>query len=63
MTKEEIISHIEQHCVDNLLDDLVHEAASVEASNVNNCGIEGQVEYLLASGFDLVYLEGLIQGD
>lgn len=32
------------------LDDLVHETASVTASNINNAGLEAQVEYLLEQG-------------
>lgn len=32
------------------LDDLVHETASVMASNINNGGLEEQVEYLLEQG-------------
>lgn len=31
------------------LANMVHEAMSIEASDINNCGIEAQVEYLLES--------------
>ena len=34
------------------LDDLVHEVASCIASNVNNEGIAGQLEYLKEHGWD-----------
>lgn len=34
------------------LDSLVHDTASQTASNVNNEGMKGQVEFLLMSGMD-----------
>jgi predicted PilT family ATPase len=36
---------------DGVLDQAVHDAASENASAVNNSGMEGQVEYLLTQGW------------
>jgi hypothetical protein len=33
------------------LDELVHEVASEQASNVNNGGIDSQIDYLLQAGW------------
>jgi len=48
MTRIEIIQYIKD-CSDEPedLDELVHAAKAVEAANINNKGIEAQIDYLL----------------
>lgn len=50
-----MIEHTDENSL--LLDDLVHDVASQQASNVNNDGIGSQVDYLLMHGFTLNDIE------
>lgn len=48
--KKKVRSHL---CKDYELDDLVHDAKSQEASNINNAGFDAQFDYLIkALGVD-----------
>lgn len=48
----DLIAHLKKHniCEDDL-DDLVHEAASTMAAEVNNRGFDVQVDFLLENGW------------
>lgn len=56
---DELKKHIEKNSID--LDELVIELKSHEASNINNSGLDDQMEYLLESG-GLAWLEDSIFG-
>ena len=43
------------------LDNEVHDAASTEASDINNEGIEAQLTYLLEVGFEVEALKEMLQ--
>ena len=60
-TREALITYIEEHDYADKLDELVHEAASIVASNINNSGPAEQVHYLLENGFDIAYLIGMVE--
>ena len=60
-TREALITYIEEHDCADKLDELVHEAASIVASNINNSGPAEQVHYLLENGFDIAYLIGMVE--
>ena len=61
MTKEEIIKYINENGLCFVLDELVIEAKCNEASTINNCGIEEQVEFLLDYGISCKELEQQIK--
>ena len=50
ITAKEAIIKALQGCPEDALDGRVHEVASRLASDINNQGLEAQVEYLLAQG-------------
>lgn len=45
-----------------MLDELVHETASIHASNINNCGVEDQLEYLVENGIPVESILGVLSG-
>jgi hypothetical protein len=48
MTKAEFrVELVKKGIESSLLDDIVHEAASSLASNANNGGIDGQIDFLI----------------
>lgn len=50
-----LIAKLEGH--DGILDDLVHDATSAQASNINNQGTASQIEYLVSEGWTLTELD------
>lgn len=48
MTREDLIELLSQH--EGILDDLVHDATSQVGTNINNGGVESQLQYLLEEG-------------
>ena len=45
-TNDEIVQFLRDRWDDTTLDDLVHDAKSEEATEINNDGLDAQVEYL-----------------
>lgn len=52
-TREELVKEFEA----GDLDELVHDAKGEEAANINNGGIDAQLDYLLGIGFTLEQIE------
>jgi hypothetical protein len=48
MTRDEIIKKVKEDNVD--LDEHVHELKAQEAANINNEGVESQIDYMLEKG-------------
>ena len=50
--KDKHIEEIEKiiSCDDSILDDIVHETVSVQATNINNDGVYAQIEFLIGEG-------------
>lgn len=59
LTREDLLEHLQSED----LDDLVHDMKAGEASNINNSGVEAQVEYLLECGMSLEQIEAAVEGE
>ena len=59
VTREELVEQLQAE----ELDDLVHDMKSLEASNINNEGVESQIDYLLAGGMSLEEIEKAVKVD
>ncbi len=58
LTREDLLEHLQSED----LDDLVHDMKAGEASNINNGGVEAQVDYLLECGMSLEQIEAAVEG-
>lgn len=61
MTREELIDKLDGDS--ERLDELVHELHAQNAADVNNRGVESQVDWLLANGCTLPELEREVRLD
>lgn len=52
MNNSELKNALQEEGIESVhLDDIVHDAASTQASNANNGGFDSQIEYLINTGW------------